>query len=189
MPSSDLSGATSATSPTSDISNILKITPRISSKLHDESDYPAWVVEASRQLRRQKLLEVVDGTDPAPTPITSEYQDKSDKALDYLMDSVEAEPAIKISACSTAADAWKIHEGQTRTHMTVLFLNLVNLRFDDRKFIKVDKYLSSRLTLLIPHVGPNGVVECFRTVPSCKGGISMKGITLQISLAHQPCTE
>ena len=121
------------TTPISDISTILKITPRISSKLHDENDYPAWVVEASRQLRRQKLLTIV--TDPVPSTITPEYQDKSDKALDYLIDSVEVEPAIKIRACETAADAWKIlkdtYEGQTRTHMTALFSNLVSLRFDD----------------------------------------------------------
>lgn len=131
------SSSLKAPATTTDINTILKITPRISSKLHDENDYPAWVVEATRQLRRQKLLGVVDGTDPAPTPITAEYQDKSDKALDYLMDSVEAEPSIKIRACPTAADAWKIlkdtYEGQTRTHMTALFSNLVNLRFDDRK--------------------------------------------------------
>ena len=43
-------------------------------------------------------------------------------------------------------------------------------------FIKLDKYLPSRLCLLIPHVGPNGVVECFGAVPGCKEGISMKGI-------------
>ena len=133
-PSSD-STQTQTVSTATDISTILEITPRISSKLHDENDYPAWVVEATRQLRRQKLLGVVDATEPTPNPMTPEYQDKSDKALDYLMDSVETEPAIKIRACPTAADAWKIlkdtYEGQT--HMTALFSNLVNLRFDDRK--------------------------------------------------------
>ena len=62
-------------------------------------------MEATRQLRRQKLLKTIEH---APILITPEYQEKSDKVLDYLMDSVATEPGIKIRGCETAAEAWKV---------------------------------------------------------------------------------
>ena len=92
------SSSTPTASAITDISSIIKITPKISANLHDENDYPAWVIEAKRQLRRQKLLALVEGTEIKPDPVTTEWQDKSDKALDYLMDSVETEPGLKIRA-------------------------------------------------------------------------------------------
>lgn len=121
----------------SNLATLLKITPRISQKLKDENDYPAWVVEAKRQLRRQKLLDLVEKRDPKPATNFSSWEDKSNKALDYLMDSCETEAQLKIRACETAHEAWKIlketYEGQTRIHLTALFANIVHLKYDDRK--------------------------------------------------------
>lgn len=45
---------------------LLRSQPKISKKLLNEDDYPAWAIEATRQLRRQKLLDVVDGTRVRP---------------------------------------------------------------------------------------------------------------------------
>ena len=77
--SSSPSGAANAaaTSPASDL-----ITPKISAKFHDKNDYPVQVVVTKQYLRRQKLL--TNEIDPVPDPMIPEYQDKPDKALDYL---------------------------------------------------------------------------------------------------------
>jgi len=44
---------------TTDAAALLKITPRISKKLENENDYPAWSAEATRQIWRMKLSSVV----------------------------------------------------------------------------------------------------------------------------------
>ena len=128
-----------------DLATILKITHKISTKLQDQNDYPAWVVEARRQLRRQDLLDLVEGTETIPDPMTQEYQKGSDRALDYLMDAVGQETGFKIRGCETAYEAWKIlrdtFEGQTRTHMTALLHNLVTLQFDDRKGLTLNDHI------------------------------------------------
>ena len=112
-----------------------------------QNDYPAWVVEAGRQLRRQNLLDVVEGTESVPDPMARDYQKKSDKALDYLIDAVGQETSFNIrGGCETAHEAWKIlkdtFEAQTRTHMTALLLNLVTLRFDHRKGSSLNDHIN-----------------------------------------------
>ena len=69
--------------------DIKTTTPKISRKLKDENDYPAWATEAKRHLWRMKLTDVVTGSQ-TEKPSTDEetWQGKTYKALDYLMDSV-----------------------------------------------------------------------------------------------------
>lgn len=101
----DASAAARVPTTVSDSSTILRIIPRISSKLHNENDYPAWVVEASQQLRWQKLLDIV--MDSIPSAIAPRYQDKSDKALDYLIDSVEIE---RYQDTSLRDGSWRLED-------------------------------------------------------------------------------
>ena len=116
---------------------LFRVTPKISKRLLCEDDYPAWSVEAARQLRRQRLLNIVDDTDPRPDvgcPEQLKWDDESDRAIDYLMESCEEEPQNRIRAAHTAAEAWatlkSIYEGRTRTRLLHLF-SAVNTPFDD----------------------------------------------------------
>ena len=97
--------ATPAPAPT-DLASLLKITPKISKKLTNEDDYLAWRVEAERQIWRMKLTSVVTGSEiKEPTTSVDTWRDKTYKALDYIMDSCEQEPQLKIRAAATAAEA------------------------------------------------------------------------------------
>ena len=68
-----------------------------------------WSVEATRQLRRQRLLDIADGTKPRPEDGNGDEQakwdDESDRAINYLIDSCEEEPQNQIGAALTAAEA------------------------------------------------------------------------------------
>ena len=60
---------------------LLRALPKISKKLLNEDDYPAWSIEATRQPRRQKLLDVVTGTSARPAEAGSnqtKWDDDSD---------------------------------------------------------------------------------------------------------------
>ena len=117
---------------------LLRSQPKISKKLLNEDDYPAWAIEATRQLRRQKLLDVVDGTRVRPDsgPEQAKWDDDSDKAIDYLMESCEEEPQLQIRAATTATIAWttlrEAYHGRTRIHLLHLF-SAISSKFDDRK--------------------------------------------------------
>ena len=132
--------ATPSPPATTDLASLLKITPKISKKLANEDDYPAWRFEAERQIWRMKLTDVVTGseTDEPATGIDT-WKDKTYKALDYIMDSCEQEPQLKTRAAATAAEAWTIlkenYEGKRRTHLSHLFYSVAGSRFDDRKTI------------------------------------------------------
>ena len=101
--------ATPSPPATTDLASLLKITPKISKKLANEDDYPAWRIEAERQIWRMKLTDAVTGseTDEPATGIDM-WKDKTYKVLDYIMDSCEQEPQLKIRAAATAAEAWTI---------------------------------------------------------------------------------
>lgn len=120
-------------------SALLRDLPKVSKKLLNEDDYPAWSVEATRQLRRQKLLQVVNGTKERPTEAGNDqakWDDDSDRAIDYLMEGCEEGPQLQIRAAMSAPAAWKtlkdVYEGRTRTYLLHLF-SAVSTRFDDRK--------------------------------------------------------
>ena len=90
----------------SEIASVLKLAPRITRKLKDVNDYPSWLMEATRQLRRQRLLTIVRGTTPRQTDTGKGQEDGdglSDKAFDDLMDSCDKEAQMRIRGCSTAA--------------------------------------------------------------------------------------
>jgi len=125
---------------TSEIATLLSTRPRISAKLVDENDYPAWSVEAQRQLWGNDLIEVVTGSEkeqPTDEDKIKSWKKCSYKALDYLMDSCEIGLQLKIRAATTAAQAWDIlkntYEGQTRVHLILLHANIMHLKYDDRR--------------------------------------------------------
>ena len=115
----------------SEIASVLKHTPRITKKLKDENDYPSWLMEATRQLRYQRLLTIVNGATTRPDGTgkgPEDWDDLSDKAFDYLIDSCEEEAQMRIRGCSTAAEAWSVlkenDEGKRRTHLSHLFYSV-----------------------------------------------------------------
>ena len=61
---------------------LFRVAPKISKKLLNEDDYPAWSVEVTRQLRRQRLLDIADGTKPRPEDGNGDEQAKWDAESD-----------------------------------------------------------------------------------------------------------
>lgn len=81
----------------------------------------------------------MNGTKERPTEAGNDqtkWDDDSDRAIDYLMESCEEGPQLQIRAAMSAPAAWKtlkdVYEGRTRTHLLHLF-SAVSTRFDDRK--------------------------------------------------------
>jgi len=66
---------------TSDIATLLNTRPLISQKLVDENDYPAWSVEATRQLWGNDLMEVVTGDEKVGQKISSNGRSARTKRL------------------------------------------------------------------------------------------------------------
>lgn len=134
------SGSASSNSGNTATDLSFKFSPKILKKLRDENNYPQWSVEMARLFRVTKLTPHVTGAyAPKPTTQTdlAEWQDKTDKALMFMIEYYEEEPASHIATCEDAGTAWatlKSHyEGKTRTHLSALLLSITNLRFDDRK--------------------------------------------------------
>jgi len=149
------SSSVAAGAPPLDITTLLSTRPRISVKLVNENDYPAWSVEAQRQLWGNDLIEVVTGGEKEqPTSgdaLIKSWKKRSYKALDYLMDSCEVGPQLKMRAAMTAAQAWDIlkntYEGQTRVHLISLHANIMHLKYDDRR----DGSLAEHITKFESH--------------------------------------
>lgn len=117
-----------------------KFSPKISKKLKDENTYPQWSVEMARLFRVTKLEKHVTGSfAPKPTTIADipAWQDKTDKALMFMIEYCEEEAASHIASCNDAGEAWAIlkshYEGKTRTHLSALLLSITSFRYDDRK--------------------------------------------------------
>ena len=90
-----------------------------------------------------KLRDIGKGNETKKPSIDPEtWQDKTDKALAYLMDSVGDEVQMKIHACETAAEVQKIqkdqYKRQRRTHIMALFQAITGLKFDDRQTTLAD---------------------------------------------------
>ena len=119
----------------------IKKSPKISQKLRDENDYPAWATEAKSHLRRRKLTNVVTRSqkdEPSGSAEDNEkWQNKTDRALDYLTEPVEEGARLKIRASKPAAEARRILEahckGQRRTHIKPLLKAVTVLKTVGRK--------------------------------------------------------
>jgi len=97
-------------------------------------------VEAQRQLWGNDLIEVVTGSEkeqPTDEDKIKSWKKCLYKALDYLMDSCEIGPQLKIRAATTAAQAWDIlkntYKGQTKVHLISFHANIMHLKYDDRR--------------------------------------------------------
>lgn len=117
-----------------------KFSPKVSEKLRDENNYPQWAVEMTRLFRVTELSDYVAGNKapkPSRTSEIPEWQKKTDRAIMFMIEYCEKEPASYIATSKDAGTAWttlKSHyEGKTRTHLTALLLAITNLRYDDRK--------------------------------------------------------
>ena len=121
--------------------------PKVARPLKDQDNYHSWTVAMKRILHLSRLSGVVTGTETTePVTQTDAWQDKAYKALETIIINCEPEAQILIEVCDTPAEEWKMlkdhYEGKTRTHLSALLLNVVNLKYDDRK-IPVSEYITS----------------------------------------------
>ena len=108
-----MSSSESSDTPRTSLSELIdiKTDPKISKKLCDENDYPAWAIEAERHIFLMDLESVVTGENKDQPTISGEvnaWKKKTYKALNYIIESCELKAQLKIRSAISAAQAWKI---------------------------------------------------------------------------------
>lgn len=108
---------------------------------HDQK-WPARIRAKSitRILRLSNRASVLSGdqiTQTTTGAAINGWQTKADKALVTIITNCEEKAQTLIEGCETPAEALAIlkshFKGRTRTHLSTLLLDIVNLKFDDRK--------------------------------------------------------